>query len=271
MAEHQDIGELERHEELLSKKEERLQTAHQRRMEQEPSKGGAQGSKSVGHGFGDFVAGIGEHKGMLAIVGLGIVAVIIVYYVIQNQNNGGANTANAGTGLNPAGGILPSDISAQLASINDSISNLGSGGNSATPIPPQPSPGTNMTNHPAGTEFVNINSGVTHYVATGNQSINQIAALLGIAASSIYRIPENIHAGIRGGSSTPAAGTNVVIPGSSLPTASWYEVTNSATGQNSLAGIAQLEGIQLTTINSLNPNLATYTGTLLPGTEVRFK
>jgi hypothetical protein len=266
MSEHQDIGELERHEELLQKKEERLQTAHSRRMETEPSKGGVQGSKSAGHGFGEFFAGIAEHKGMFAIIGLGIVAVIIVYYVIQNQNSGGANTANAGTGLNPAGGILPSDISMQLASINDQLSNLGSGNNTGS-TSTTTTTGTPETTRPGDTLYAG-STGVPHYLSLGGVSINQIASELGIAASSIYRIPENIKAGYKSGSSIVPAGSSITLPKGFFGS-NYYEVTNGTTN-NSLASIAQLEGISLTSINGLNPNLTQFS-TLLPNTEVRIK
>lgn len=277
MAEHRDLNELERHEELLSKREERLQTAHQRRMETEPSRteggGSVHGSSSPGHGMGDFMAGLGEHKMMFAVIGIGIVGAIILYNVYQNNNS--TSTANAQQNL-AAGGYLPSDVSAQLASINQALSGLGAGSTTGgTPAPPSSS-GTNMASQPNGGVYTNINSGVLHYVATGSQTLSQIAQQFGLQSwNSIYAIPENQQILGRMSASTlrgytPAAGTSIVLPGSTLPSSSWYEVGNSATGQNSLAGISQLEGVSLNTINGLNPQLAQYTGTLMPGTQVQY-
>lgn len=291
MAEHHDLDDLQRHEELLEKREERLQTAHKRRMEVEPDRnsgksggglfGKPHGSSGGGGGFGTIIADLGEHKIIFAIIGVGIVGAIILYNVYKNNSASGTATANSSPDL-AAGGYLPSDISAQLASINQQLSGLGSGqGTGGTPAPPVPPPTAapvNMANQPNGGVYENINSGVMHYVATGSQTLSQIAAQFGLDSwNSIYAIPENQQIlGRMSGSTargyTPKAGLSIVLPGSSIPESGWFEVGgNSASNQNSLASISQLEGISLNTINSLNPQLATYTGTLLPGTEVRYK
>lgn len=280
MSEHRDLDELDRHEQLLRQREERLQIAHQRRMEQEPSRtsGGVSGSHSMGKGFSDFTAGLAEHKGIILLVGGGIVVFIIVYYIINNQNSSTSAGANASPNLS-AGGYLPSDISAQLASINQTLSSLGSGSGGSTTTGggggTTTGGGTNMSNYPQGSVFTNIGSGVLHYVTTGSQTLSQIAQQFGLQSwNSIYAIPENQQMLGRMSASTargytPAAGMNLVLPGGILPSSSWYQV-GSATNQNSLAGIAQLENVNLSTINSLNPQLAGYTGTLLPGTEVQY-
>ncbi|MGH8397487.1 MAG: hypothetical protein ACRETA_04490 [Gammaproteobacteria bacterium] len=90
-------------------------------METEPNKQ----KGSVSKGLGDFFGGIMAHKGMLLGIGGAIVVIVIVYYVINNQNSSN-NTANSAPDLS-SGGYLPSDISAQLASINNQLSSLGQG------------------------------------------------------------------------------------------------------------------------------------------------
>jgi len=145
MADTADVQHLTEHEELLQKKEERLQMAHQRRMEQEPG----HVSKSPGKGAGEFFSFLGEHKMLFLGIGGAVVIIVIIYYVIQANNANSANsTANQSPNLTN-GGYMPSDISAQLASINDQLSSLGatltSPGSPTTNPPPNNGGGGGVT------------------------------------------------------------------------------------------------------------------------------
>lgn len=136
MADTADVEHLSQHEEVLQRKEQRLQQAHERRMETEPG----HASKSPGKGIGDFFGGLMEHKGLLLGIGAAIIIIVVVYYVIQSNN---ANSANAAANQSPNlanGGYLPSDISAQLASINDQLSSLGQGTTTTPTNPTVPTP-----------------------------------------------------------------------------------------------------------------------------------
>lgn len=120
---------LERHEELLQRKDQRLANR---------SRPPAQGSKSVGAGFGEFFGALGDHK-LMIFGGIGAVVVaIIVYNMIKNQNTGAATGGNQSPNYG-AGGYVPSDIALSLDSINAQLSGLGTQ-ISNLPAPPPPAP-----------------------------------------------------------------------------------------------------------------------------------
>lgn len=122
---------LERHEDLMQRREQRLANR---------SRPPVEGSKSIGHGFGEFFATLGDHK-LMIFGGIGAVVVaIIVYNMIKNSNNQAATGGNQSPNYG-AGGYVPSDISLSLDSINNQLSALGTQiGKQNGPLPPQPTP-----------------------------------------------------------------------------------------------------------------------------------
>lgn len=109
---------LERHEELMSKREERLQKQNERLHDKPPSGG------SIGSGVGDFFSSLGEHK--VLIVGAGVVILVgIVAYQFVNNNNSNASAGSANNAPDyAASGIMTSNISAALDSMNQELESL---------------------------------------------------------------------------------------------------------------------------------------------------
>lgn len=124
-----NLDKLERHEELLSKKEARLQQAHERRMQLEPANqrsgaSGPGGGGKSGGGAGVF-SYIADHKMILLAGGGAVVLGFILYQYISSQSSSAA-TGAANVAPTNTTGFVPSDISSQLAAINDQLSSLGS-------------------------------------------------------------------------------------------------------------------------------------------------
>lgn len=129
----EDLDRLERHEELLQKKEERLHRAHERRMEQEPEhkKGG------FGSAVGEVGSFLGEHKLIIFGGAAVIIGGIVVLQLINGYNNSNASAGAANQAPNyAASGIMTSDIATQLDTMNQELSALAqaqSSGSSAAP------------------------------------------------------------------------------------------------------------------------------------------
>lgn len=92
-------------EERLTHQEERLQKAHQRRMEQEPS-----GSSGGGGGIGKIGLFLSEHKTGVII---GIAAAVVLFIFIKNQQSSSANQSPNFAGGTQSG-ALPSDLQTAL-------------------------------------------------------------------------------------------------------------------------------------------------------------
>lgn len=123
---------LERHEELMQKRDERLSS------QTRPAP--VHGSSSIGSGLGDFVGALQEHK--MIIVGGGIALIVVLY--IMGKSNSSSSSANNGT-ANAAGdyassGIMTSNISSALDAINQQLAGMGAGPPADGPPTPTPTP-----------------------------------------------------------------------------------------------------------------------------------
>lgn len=198
---------LERHEELLQRKDQRLANR---------SRPPVEGSKNVGAGFGEFFGALGDHK-LMIFGGIGAVVVaIIVYNMIKNQNTGAATGGNQSPNYG-AGGYVPSDIALSLDSINAQLSGLGTQISNLPapappptpkppppnpPPPPKPAPGGNPTGPPRIRLFT-----VQKWPNQGS-TLSGIAQLSGI---SLQRIEQ-----LNPVSSLPSHNFNLIYPGEQI-------------------------------------------------------
>lgn len=276
----------QQHHAALAAEHKRKAEFHEAHAGGQSSMGQPTGGTSAGGQLGDFVGAIGEHKWL--IIGGGA-AIIFLIIILRNQSSGNA-AANQSPDYS-SGGYLPSNISAALDSINQQLSSLGqqqqSGGdNTGTGGNPPPKgifcmvgytwdgskcvpSGTGIAGHPKGTLYTNTSSGVLHLDATGSQTISQIAAQYHLKWQDIANIPENIREfGHMSANSRPKADAGLVLPKKLL--GNNYYMVPSTGGQNTLSGIAQLEGTSLARIEQLNPNIQEGLW-LNPGQEVQFQ
>jgi hypothetical protein len=148
--------------------------------------------------------------GKFALAGVVILVIGIAIYE-RNKAKQGSSVVPGTTGSSSLFG------GSQLPGADNSVGSTGSTG--STDGPP---PTTTTTTTPAaklpGSTFLGP-TGVNHYVATGNQSLSQIAQLYGLQSwNSIYAIPDNqkLFGALNTANArtyTPKAGTVITLPG----------------------------------------------------------
>lgn len=162
-----------------------------------------------------------------------VVAVAVVAYILikhsQAAASGASGAASASTLPTGAGGTYVEDTYNFMQPLTSTVTNLLTGQPTAVALPtPTPTTTSNPTptttsgsgTHNPGTTFLGP-TGVKHYVATGSQTLSQIASHFGLSGAwnAIYSIPDNQK--IIGKKSattlrsyTPRAGTVLSLPGS---------------------------------------------------------
>lgn len=156
------------------------------------------------------------------VVGVAVVAWILIK---NSQANAASSSAPAGSTLpTGAGGTYVEDTYNFMAPLTSTVTNALTGLPTPitlpTPTPTTTSGGTSSgsSSHNPGTTFLGP-TGVKHYVATGSQTLSQIANHFGLSGAwnAIYSIPDNQKIiGKKNATTlrnyTPKAGTVLTLP-----------------------------------------------------------
>jgi hypothetical protein len=167
--------------------------------------------------FKDIGRDLWKNKPLLITI---LIAIVAVAYILIKNSQAQLSAATTTDSTMPAGATTPTSGGGTY--VEESYSNYSPTTTTTNPIATVTTAvataASAATGHAPGTTFVNPASGVKHYVATGTQTLRQIASQFNAGTwNGIYSIPDNqtilgkmnaSHAAVY----VPKAGTVITLP-----------------------------------------------------------